>query len=170
MNLVILAKTAVSRNFWRNRRNRSFCWAPFYLIYHLHLVILAKTAMSPFFRNFGEIAGIAKSQFLLGTLLPHLTLDLINFSKSFYFSNFHTFWRNDKLQKSQFLLGTFLPPLPLEFRNFSKNCDFSNFLQFLLLRENLDISRSFWVGVSCWDPGTLSLCQSLYKCNFSALF
>ena len=166
--------------------------------------------MSPFFRNFVEIAGIAKSQFLLGTLLPHLTLDLINFSKSFYFSNFHTFWRNDKLQKSQFLLGTllpplslefsnlsknchfsnfsqflvksqklqksqfllgtFLPPLPLEFRNFSKNCDFSNFLQFLLLRENLDISRSFWVGVPCWDPETLSLCQSLYKCNFSALF
>ena len=32
------AKTAISPifcNFWRNRRNRSFCWAPLYLLYHL---------------------------------------------------------------------------------------------------------------------------------------
>ena len=39
-------------NFWRNHkncRNHSFCWAPFYLLYHLNLVILAKTAISPIF-------------------------------------------------------------------------------------------------------------------------
>ena len=39
-------------NFWRNHkncRNHSFCWAPFYLLYHLNLVVLAKTAISPIF-------------------------------------------------------------------------------------------------------------------------
>ena len=111
---------------------------------------------------------LEKLQFLLGTFLPPLPLEFSNFSKNCHFKNFSQFLV--KLQKSQFLLGTFLHLLPLEFSNFNKNCDFKNFPQFLLLRENLDISRRFWVGVSCWDPGTLSLCQSLYKCNFSALF
>ena len=111
---------------------------------------------------------LEKLKFLLGTFLPPLPLEFSNFSKNCHFKNFLQFLV--KLQKSQFLLGTFLHLLPLEFSNFNKNCDFKNFPQFLLLRENLDISRSFWVGVSCWDPGTLSLCQSLYKCNFSALF
>ena len=39
-------------NFWRNCRNRSFCSTPLYVLYHLNLVILAKTAISPIFRNF----------------------------------------------------------------------------------------------------------------------
>ena len=36
----------------RNSRNPSFCWTPLYLFYHLNLVILAKIAFSPIFRNF----------------------------------------------------------------------------------------------------------------------
>ena len=80
-----------------------------------------------------------KSQFLLDTLIPPVTLDLINFSEN---CDFSIFWKLlEKLQKPQFLLDTLVPPLSLEFSNFSKNCDFSNFSQFLLLRANLDISR-----------------------------
>ena len=55
MDLAILPKTAMSpifRNFWRNCRNRSFCWSPFYLLCHLNLVILTKTTIAPIFRNF----------------------------------------------------------------------------------------------------------------------
>ena len=114
------------RTFWRNC---SFCWAPFYLLYHLNLVILAKTAISKIFRNFWWNCR----------------------NRSFCWASFYIYYH-------------------LNLVIFNKNCDFKNFPQFLLLRENLDISRSFWVGVSCWDPGTLSLCQSLYKCNCSAVF
>ena len=85
------------------------------------------------FSNFLQF--LEKSQFLLDTLVPSVTLDLINFSKNCDFSNFSQF-----LEKSQFLLDTLVPPLPLEFSNFSKNCDFSNFSQFLRPRANLDMS------------------------------
>ena len=89
--------------------------------------MLAKTAISPIFSQFLE-----KSQFLLDTLLPPVTLDLINFSKNSDFSNFSQFLeKSQKLQKSQFLLDTLLPPVPLDLINLSKNCDFSNFSQFL---------------------------------------
>ena len=82
------------------------------------------------FHNFFEKPQkLQKSQFLLGTLLPPVTLDLINFSKNCDFSNFLQFL--EKLQKSQFLLGTLVPPLTLVITNFSKNCNFSNFSQFL---------------------------------------
>ena len=83
---------------------------------------------------------LQKSQFLLGTLVPPVTLDLISFSKNCDFSNFSQFLeKSQKLQKSQFLLDTLVPPVTLEFSSFSKNCDFSNFSQFLQLRANLDI-------------------------------
>ena len=84
------------------------------------------------FSNFSQFW--QKSQFLLDTFVPPVTLDLINFRKNCNFSNYSQF-----LEKSQFLLDTLVPPLPLEFSNFRKNCDFSNFSQFLLLRANLDI-------------------------------
>ena len=75
------------------------------------------------FRNFFEKSQkLQKSQFLLGTLLPPVTLVVINFSKNCNFSNFSQF-----LEKLQFLLDTLLPPVPLDLINFSKNCDFSNF-------------------------------------------
>ena len=45
---------------------------------------------------------LEKSQFLLDTLLPPLTLDLVHFSKNCDFSNFSQF-----LEKSQFLLASF---------------------------------------------------------------
>ena len=47
---------------------------------------------------------LEKSQFLLDTLLPPVTLDLINFSKNCNFSSFSQF-----LEKSQFLLDTLVP-------------------------------------------------------------
>ena len=76
----------------------------------------------------------------LGTLLPPVTLDLINFRKNCDFSNFLQF-----LEKLQFLLDTLLPPVDLI--NFSKNCDFSHF--FAIFGENRRNcrSRSF-----CWTP------------------
>ena len=36
----------------RNCKDHNFCWAPFYLLYHLNLVILPKNAISPIFCNF----------------------------------------------------------------------------------------------------------------------
>ena len=42
----------IFRNFWSNRRNRSFCWALLYLVYHLNFVSLVKTAISPIFCHF----------------------------------------------------------------------------------------------------------------------
>ena len=90
------------------------------------------------FFNFSQF--LEKSQFLLDTLVPPVTLDLINFSKNCNFSNYSQFLeKSQKLQKSQFLLDALVPPLPPEFSNFRKNCDFSNFSQFLLLRANLDM-------------------------------
>ena len=85
------------------------------------------------FHNFFEKSRkLQKSQFLLGTLLPPVTLVVINFSKNCDFSNFSQFLEeSQKLQKSQFLLDTLVPPVTLDLINFSKNCDFSNFLQFL---------------------------------------
>ena len=107
------------------------------------------------FHNFFEKPQkLQKSQFLLGTLLPPVTLDLINFSKNCNFSNYSQFLeKSQKLQKSQFLLDTLVPPLPLEFSNFSKNCDFSNFSQFLLLRGK----AWTYLGVFGWGcpAGTL---------------
>ena len=38
--------------FLRNCRNHSFCWTPLYLLCHLNLVILAKTAISAIFFKF----------------------------------------------------------------------------------------------------------------------
>ena len=65
------------------------------------------------FRNFFEKSQeLQKSQFLLGTLLPPVLFDLINFSKNCDFSNFLQFLEKlQKLQKSQFLLGTLVSPL-----------------------------------------------------------
>ena len=117
---LILAKTTICPIFRNFRRNRSFCWTPFYLLYHLNLVILAKTAISAIF--FQVLEKLQKWQFLQGTLVPPLTPVVINFSKNCDFSNFSQF-----LEKLQFLLDTLLPPVPLDFINFSKNCDFSNF-------------------------------------------
>ena len=48
----VLLKRSPTQRFRKFWRNCSFCWAPFYLLYHLNLVILAKTAISPIFRNF----------------------------------------------------------------------------------------------------------------------
>ena len=48
----VLLKRSPTQRFRKFWRNCSFCWAPFYLLYHLNLVILAKTAISKIFRNF----------------------------------------------------------------------------------------------------------------------
>ena len=103
---------------------------------------------------------LEKSQFLLGTPLPPVKLDLINFSKNCDFSNFSQFL--EKLQKSQFLLGTLLPPVTLVLINFSKNCDFSNFLQFL---EKLQFLLDTLV-----PPVPLYIINFSKNCDFSHFF
>ena len=50
--LEVLLKRSPTQRFRKFWRNCSFCWAPFYLLYHLNLVIFAKTASSPIFPNF----------------------------------------------------------------------------------------------------------------------
>ena len=55
---------------------------------------------------------LQQSQILLGTLLPPVTLDLINFSKNCDFFNFSQF-----LAKLQFLLDTLLAPVTLDLIN-----------------------------------------------------
>ena len=61
------------------------------------------------FSNFSQF--LQKSQFLLYTFVPPVTLDLINFSKNCNFSNYLQFLeKSQKLQKSQFLLDALVPP------------------------------------------------------------
>ena len=105
------------------------------------------------FHNFFEKPQkLQKSQFLLGTLLPPVTLGLINFSKYCDFSSFSQF-----LEKLQFFLDTLLPPVPLDLIiiNFSKNCDFSNFSQFL--EESQKLQKSQFLLDTLVPPVTLDL-------------
>ena len=73
-------------------------------------------AIIPYFSQFfWKTPEIAEIQFLLDTLLPPVTFDLINFSKNCDFSNFSQFLEeSQKLQKSQFLLDTLVPPVTLD--------------------------------------------------------
>ena len=65
-----------------------------------YIEIILKTSPTQRFCNFLE--KLQKSQFLLGTLLPPLTLGIISFSKNCDFSNFWQFLEKlQKLQKSQ---------------------------------------------------------------------
>ena len=116
-------------------------------------------ASIPYFLQFF----LEKSQFLLGTLLPPVKLDLINFSKNCDFSNFSQLL--EKLQKSQFLLGTLVPPLTLVVINFSKNCDFSNFSQFL--EESQKLQKSQFLLDTLVPPVTLDLINFSKNCDFS---
>ena len=62
---LILAKTLISPifcNFWRNCRNRSFCWAPLYLLYHLNSVILANLRFLQFFAIFATACKIGHTE------------------------------------------------------------------------------------------------------------
>ena len=52
------------------RRNHSFCWATFYLLYHLNLVILAKTVISSIFRKCCCVQAFGGD---LNALTPHNT-------------------------------------------------------------------------------------------------
>ena len=100
-----------------------------------------------------------KSQFLLGTLLPTLTLGVIYFSKNCDFSIFLQF-----LEKSQFLLSTLLPPLLFDLINFSKNCDLSNFLQVLAKSQKLQKSQFL---LSILPNLSLDLINFSQNCDFS---
>ena len=116
-------------------------------------------ASIPYFLQFF----LEKSQFLLGTLLPPVKLDLINFSKNCNFSNFSQFLeKSQKMQKLQFLLDTLLLPMPLDLINFSKNCDFSNFSQFL---EKLQKSQLLLDTLV--PPVILDLINFSKNCDFS---
>ena len=78
---------------------------------------------------------------MLDTLLPPVTLDLINFSTNSDFSNFSQFL--EKLQKSQFLLDTLLPPVPLDLINLSKNCENLGGGGVKVISEGIDCDRTF---------------------------
>ena len=65
-------------------------------LYHLNLVILANTMISLIFCKFFEkLQKLQKWQFLLGTLLPPLTLVLI-LARSVICPIFRNFWRNHR--------------------------------------------------------------------------
>ena len=104
----------------------------------LKLINFRKTAISPIFRNLWRNRRFCWVPFYL--LQPLNSLILAN---SAIFPVLRNFWRN-RGNRCFYWAPFYLlyRPLPLEFSNFSKNCDFSNFSQFLLLRANLDISRS----------------------------
>ena len=92
---------------------------------------------------FNKPQKLQKSQFLLGTLLPPVTLDLINLSKNCDFSNFSQFLEeSQKLQKSQFLLDTLVPPVILN-----------------LIHHKLE--AWFYWNTSRWDSGVKLHTQSL---------
>ena len=119
-------------------------------------------AIIPYFSQFfWKTPEIAEIQFLLGTLLPPVTLDLINFSKNCDFSSFSQF-----LEKLQFLLDTLLPPVPLDLTiiNFSKNCDFSNFSQFL--EESQKLQKSQFLLDTLVPPVTLDLIHRKLEARF----